>query len=168
MKSKFVKFATPLMLICLMFVFVACDLKVEPYIKVEGLKTDYNVGDRLYVGTAMIHYYEDEGTKFYTEIELHSSMISGFSTEEAGEFEMTISYRNLSTKVKYTVGEGDGNQNQNQGANAITQQEAENILFEAIANMCTFTEIKETLVSEMLGIEIETYKIITKDKLYSY
>ena len=86
-------------------------------------------------------------------------MISGFSTDEVGNFNMTISYGGLSQTVAYTV---------SHKPIPLTQSEAEGILNETARNMSTFSEVKETITYKLFTFTITSYTITTPTKQYSF
>ena len=74
-----------------------------PSIEIEGLKEQYNVGEVLNYDYLTINYFEDESTEIPQEIEVTPDMIEGFSTSEAGNFQMTIKFLNLTLEIDYEV-----------------------------------------------------------------
>ena len=79
--------------------------ELSPYLKVSGLKSDYVVGEELNLSDVYLTYYDCEGAIFPDVYLLTEKMITGFSTENAGDFTMTIKCGNLSLDFSYTVAE---------------------------------------------------------------
>ena len=143
-------------------IFVGCDLATGPYFKVVGLKTEYEVGESLHIGNAKIHYYETSTSKDYTEIKLTKEMISGFSTEQEGEFVMKITFKRATVNVTYYVGDvvpnpDDGNNpGDDQTPTAITEQQAESVLYNSFEKMNTYEEIQkiDNILDSFMNIQI--------------
>jgi len=171
-----------LALILSCFTFVGCFAELKPYIKVVGLKNEYEIGDALDVGSAKVHYYRDESSTGYSEIKLDASMVSGFSTEVEGTFTMTITYNKLTTTLEYVVTSGNGQGGGDEGGDnsgdeggdqpgqevELTEAEAEVVMAAAAAKMITYAEIKEVATASMGYYSATTYQITTKDKRYIY
>ena len=103
MKNRFFVLSLMIVLGLSLFIFGGCRIKKEPYIKVKGIATEYSIGEELNLNNAIIEYYEDKDDDKYIEVVVESNMVTGFSTETAGTFTMTITYNNLSKQVQYTV-----------------------------------------------------------------
>ncbi len=79
----------------------------EPHIEVEGIDVEFNVGDELDLTDAVIKYFEDVDTEelFAELFTITEDMVTGFSTETAGEFTMTVTFFGLTFDIDYTVSE---------------------------------------------------------------
>lgn len=67
----------------------------------SSFKTEYFVGESLNTSGGKIKLIDSAGSTSYIDIE--SSMISGFSTQEVGQYTMVVTYRNKNIDVDYTV-----------------------------------------------------------------
>jgi hypothetical protein len=64
-------------------------------------KTDYVKGESLDITGGTIHLNYNDGT--FKEIEMTSSMISGFSSSEPGIVDATINYKGYSTPISFMI-----------------------------------------------------------------
>lgn len=92
-----------LLIACIPILVVGCG---EPESK-ENLelsstfKTSYVIGDSLDVEGGVIDYTDKLGTT--TQVDVNSTMVSGFSSEHVGKRTMVLTYKGLSLNVEYTV-----------------------------------------------------------------
>jgi hypothetical protein len=140
---------------------VGCLPASSAYIKVTGLKTEYIVGEQLDTSSATIQYYSSAAAQTYTPATLTTDMVSGFSSETVGTFTMTITYNKLSTTVDYVVKKAPG------PITTLTEQQATDVLEQAIVNMKTYAEIKTTTVAGLFGASSQTYIITRPEYQYS-
>ncbi len=77
----------------------------ESRIEVEGIKTEYVLGEELDLTSAVLNFFEDLYTQTPYVLELKPEMVLGFTTEELGTKTMTIKFCNLTVDVEYTVTE---------------------------------------------------------------
>ena len=90
---------------------IECDLiKLEqdnmPYIEMlNSIKTDYAQGEEVSVLGGKIKFFDTtkDGAMVSKEVTLTKEMISDFSTQEPGEYKMTITYSGCTLKLTYTV-----------------------------------------------------------------
>lgn len=81
-------------------------VEYQPHIKVEGMPTEFTVGDNtLDLTNVVIEYYEDTDTQNPDEYTINMSMISGFDTTTAGTKTMTVTFYGLTFDIQYTVTE---------------------------------------------------------------
>lgn len=148
---------------CLSLIFIfmlaslilsGCDLKVTPCIKVVGLKSEFNIGESLNIASGMIHYYEDVDSDTYTEIALKSTMVSGFSTANAGTFTMTVTYKDLISMIEYKVIDPN---DEFAGAQDITTEKAKTLYANAIAAIATKEQLKITNNMGFMGKSVSIY-----------
>ena len=133
----------------------------NPRIIVLNLQTEYIIGDKINLTNAKIHYYPSYFySESYSEIALKSNMISGFSTNKTGSFVMTITYKNATKNVAYTVKLPIPQTDEKE------KQEAASLLTSALKNMETYAEIKSTTNISILGTTTTT--ITTLNKQYNY
>lgn len=104
MKNKIAALGLALILFISGFLFTACaQPQSNPRIKVKGIATEYYVGDSLDLTNAKIEYYVNQTSIIYDEFDVRASMVEGFSTEEVGNFTMTIRYNTVITTLDYSV-----------------------------------------------------------------
>lgn len=111
MKNRFLIFLSCLfMLICLTFVGCKPNEENTAYISASNttlvLNQTYMVGDKLQLNGQKIDYFENIKNTVPTEkdIVVTNDMISGFNTENEGQFTLKINYKNaLALSVNYTV-----------------------------------------------------------------
>ena len=140
-------------------IFLGACTPQRPYIKVVGLKTEYYVGDELDLSSAKIRYFKHGGDTEYIEEDLTIDMISNFSTEEVGNFTITVTYQNFTTTVKYSV---------KVKPTPISESTASIIISQTIENMSSQSEVKQTTTTKMFGYTETSYVITTQNKQYSY
>lgn len=80
-------------------------LPLLKYTDVETAEQYYYVGDEIVLNGQCVDYYKDIRDAKETEkgIPVTIDMISGFSTQEVGEFKYTISYKDASCEYEYYV-----------------------------------------------------------------
>ena len=79
--------------------------ETDPFIDVEDMPTTFEIGDSLNLEDVVLEFYEDAGQFDCEEFAVTMDMITGFSTEEAGTYTMTITFCGLTFDVEYTVSE---------------------------------------------------------------
>ena len=90
------------MLLSCAFMVSACQ-KPEDKITIHTpFKTQYYVGEQLDVTGGILNYTKDGKT---TQVAITSNMVTGFSSANAGTFNIVIYYQGLSVLVAYTVNE---------------------------------------------------------------
>ena len=79
----------------------------EPYIEVDGIPTEFVVGETLNLLDATINYYEDADAWFSEIYFVTSDMITGFDTTTATEpgatRTITVTFYGLTFDIEYTV-----------------------------------------------------------------
>ena len=75
----------------------------EPYIEVDGIPTEFVVGDALDLTDVTLEFYEDTTSGWAEVFDLTIDMISGFDTTTVGTRTMTITFYGLTFEVEYTV-----------------------------------------------------------------
>lgn len=82
-------------------------IEYDPYIVVEGISTEFVVGDTLDLTDVTLEFYEDITSDWAEVFDLTTDMISGFDTTtptEAGQTRtMTITFYGLTFDIEYTV-----------------------------------------------------------------
>lgn len=74
-----------------------------PHIEVAGIKAQYHVGEVLNYSSLVLNYFEDDETEIPEEMEITPDMVTGFETTEAGNYQMTIKFLNLTLEIDYEV-----------------------------------------------------------------
>lgn len=181
MKKILTSVLTLVLVLCGIIITGCSSERWNPYITVEGLKTEYEVGDTLDLTSAKIIHYAEETETEHAEIPLKQNMITGFSTKTTGTFTMIIIYEDLAVTVEYVVYEkgSQGGNNDDQGGNNndgdhgfadgnLTETQANTILNSAINNMCNYAQIREDMTTSMWGTTSTTYQIVTSNTRYYY
>lgn len=135
----------------------------SPFLQTINLKTSYYPGERLSLANAKIRYFPSSNDT-YTEEDLTSDMISGFSTHKIGTFTMTITYNNTTEHITYKVTAHEHQPN----PEIISEPTALTAVDTALLNMQTFAEIKQTTTTTMFGISQQSYIVTNNLQQYSY
>ena len=75
----------------------------EPRIEAQGFNEQYFVGATLDFENLTLNYFEDDGTVVPKLIRITSDMVTGFQTAEAGEYQLTVKFLNLTLEIDYEV-----------------------------------------------------------------
>lgn len=125
----------------------------EPIIKVEGIAKEYYVGDSLILENVKAKYYADKNDLEYTEFNVTTNMVYGFSTDIPGTFTMTITAANIPTTIEYVV----------LPQRVYTREEATSLFKNAIESTAKSDMIQKSMIIPFFG---NVHEIITKDIVY--